>query len=205
MVTITESGRIIEAGNENLSLILVLKTAFSIQEVRQMDQKKIGAFIARRRKELDMTQKELAEKLGITDRAVSKWETGRSMPDLSLLQPLSHVLKIDVNDLLNGAIISEDTYRKKSGENLISLAELNRLKSFRYGYIGFYPLAILLLIYCLIKHIESAGILSLIVVYSTAVYYFRYRTTKDVMSLIIVICGIIGTVGCLMGFVVKTW
>ena len=113
-----------------------------------MDQKKIGAFIARRRKELDMTQKELAEKLGITDRAVSKWETGRSMPDLSLLQPLSHVLKIDVNDLLNGAIISEDTYRKKSGENLISLAELNRLKSFRYGYIGFYPLAILLLIYC---------------------------------------------------------
>ena len=170
-----------------------------------MDQKKIGAFIARRRKELDMTQKELAEKLGITDRAVSKWENGRSMPDLSLLQPLSHVLKIDVNDLLNGAIISEDTYRKKSGENLISLAELNRLKSFRYGYIGFYPLAILLLTYCLIKHIESAGILSLIVVYSTAVYYFRYRTTKDVMSLIIVICGIIGTVGCLMGFVVKTW
>ena len=170
-----------------------------------MDQKKIGAFIAQRRKELDMTQKELAEKLGITDRAVSKWETGRSMPDLSLLQPLSHVLKIDVNDLLNGAIISEDTYRKKSGENLISLAELNRLKSFRYGYIGFYPLAILLLTYCLIKHIESAGILSLIVVYSTAVYYFRYRTTKDVMSLIIVICGIIGTVGCLMGFVVKTW
>ena len=79
MVTITESGRIIEAGNENLSLILVLKTAFSIQEVRQMDQKKIGVFIARRRKELDMTQKELAEKLGITDRAVSKWETGVSL------------------------------------------------------------------------------------------------------------------------------
>lgn len=170
-----------------------------------MDQKKIGAFIAQRRKELDMTQKELAGKLEITDRAVSKWETGRSMPDLSLLQPLSHVLEIDVNDLLNGAIISEDKYRKKSGENLISLAELNRLKSFRYGYIGFYPLAILLLTYCLIKHIESAGILSLIVVYSTAVYYFRYWTTKDVMSLIIVICGIIGTVGCLMGFVVKTW
>ena len=170
-----------------------------------MDQKKIGIFIAQRRKELDMTQKELAGKLEITDRAVSKWETGRSLPDLSLLQPLSHVLEIDVNDLLNGAIISEDKYRKKSGENLISLAELNRLKSFRYGYIGFYPLAILLLTYCLIKHIESAGILSLIVVYSTAVYYFRYRTTKDVMSLIIVICGIIGTVGCLMGFVVKTW
>ena len=127
------------------------------------------------------------------------------MPDLSLLQPLSRILKIDVNDLLNGEIISGDTYRKKSGENLISLAELNRLKSFRYGYIGFYPLAILLLIYCLIKHIESAGILSLIVVYSTAGYYFRYRMAKVVMSLIIVICGIIGTAGCLAGFVIQTW
>ena len=170
-----------------------------------MDQKKIGAFIAQRRKELDMTQKELAGKLEITDRAVSKWETGRSMPGLSLLQPLSHVLKIDVNDLLNGAIISEDTYRKKSGENLISLAELNRLKSFRYGYIGFYPLAILLLIYCLIKHIISAGILSLIVVYSTVVYYFRYRISRDVMPLVIVICGMIGAVGSLIGFFVNTW
>lgn len=170
-----------------------------------MDQKKIGAFIARRRKELNMTQKELAEKLNITDRAVSKWENGRSMPDLALLQPLSRMLKIDVNDLLNGAIISDNTYRKKCGENLISLAELNYLKSFRYGYIGFYPLAILLLIYCLVKHIESAGILSLIVVYSTVVYYFRYRTSRDVMSLVIVICGIIGTVGSLIGFFVNTW
>ena len=66
MVTITESGRIIEAGNQNLSLVFLIKAAFSIQEVRQMDQKKIGAFIARRRKELDMPHKELAEKLGIT-------------------------------------------------------------------------------------------------------------------------------------------
>ena len=51
-----------------------------------MDQQKIGLFIARRRKELNLTQKELADKLGITDRAVSKWENGRCMPDLSLLQ-----------------------------------------------------------------------------------------------------------------------
>lgn len=50
-----------------------------------MDQKMIGAFIARRRKELNMTQKELAEELGVTDRAVSKWENGRCMPDLSLI------------------------------------------------------------------------------------------------------------------------
>ena len=170
-----------------------------------MDQKKIGAFIAQRRKELNMTQKELAEKLNITDRAVSKWETGRSMPDLALLQPLSRMLKIDVNDLLKKKKIKKKKKKKKCGENLISFAELNYLKSFRYGYIGFYPLAILLLIYCLVKHIESAGILSLIVVYSMVVYYFRYRTSRDVMSLVIVICGMIGTVGSLIGFFVNTW
>ena len=59
-----------------------------------MDQQKIGLFIARRRKELNLTQRELADKLGITDRAVSKWENGRCMPDLSLLQPLSRILRV---------------------------------------------------------------------------------------------------------------
>lgn len=59
-----------------------------------MDQYKIGKFIAERRKEQNMTQKELADRLGITDRAVSKWENGRCMPDLSLLQPLSKALDI---------------------------------------------------------------------------------------------------------------
>ena len=58
-----------------------------------MDQKQTGRFIAERRRELGLTQKELAEKLGITDRAVSKWENGRCMPDLSLLRPLSAIQK----------------------------------------------------------------------------------------------------------------
>ena len=73
-----------------------------------MDQQKIGLFIARRRKELNLTQKELADKLGITDRAVSKWENGRCMPDLSLLQPLSRILRVGVNDLLSGELIPEE-------------------------------------------------------------------------------------------------
>lgn len=69
-----------------------------------MDQRKTGRFIAERRRELNLTQKDLADKLGITDRAVSKWENGRCMPDLSLLQPLSRILKVGVNDLLSGDI-----------------------------------------------------------------------------------------------------
>ena len=170
-----------------------------------MNQEKTGAFIAKRRKELNLTQKELAEKLGITDRAVSKWENGRCMPDLSLLQPLSRILKIGVNDLLSGEIISEREYRKKSETNIIGLVDLNILKSFRYGYFWFYILAVLLLIYCLIKDVEYAGVLALITAYSTAMYYYRYRIKRDVLSAIIMAGGIIGTVTILIGFIVRTW
>ena len=87
-----------------------------------MDQKKTGRFIAERRRELNLTQKDLADKLGITDRAVSKWENGRCMPDLSLLQPLSRILKVGVNDLLSGEIISGERLQKKE-----------RRKSDQYG------------------------------------------------------------------------
>ena len=166
-----------------------------------MNQEKTGAFIAKRRKELNLTQKELAEKLGITDRAVSKWENGRCMPDLSLLQPLSRILKVGVNDLLSGEIISEKEYRKKSETNIIGLVDLNILKSFRYGYFWFYILAVLLLIYCLIKNVEYAGVLALILAYSTAMYYYRYRIKRDVLSAIIIAGGILGTVTSLIGSV----
>ena len=76
-----------------------------------MDQKQTGRFIAERRRELGLTQKELAEKLGITDRAVSKWENGRCMPDLSLLRPLRVILTAGINDLLSGEISSARDYR----------------------------------------------------------------------------------------------
>ena len=151
-----------------------------------MNQEKTGAFIAKRRKELNLTQKELADKLGITDRAVSKWENGRCMPDLSLLQPLSRILKVSVNDLL-------------------SIVDLNMLKSFRYAYFWFYMLAVLLLIYCLVKNIESSGVLALILAYSTAMHYYRYRMKRDVLSAIIIAGGILGTVTSLIGFIVRTW
>ncbi len=67
-----------------------------------MDQKKIGAFIAQCRKEKNLTQMQLAERLEITNQAVSKWENGRGMPDVSLLQPLCNVLGISLNELFSG-------------------------------------------------------------------------------------------------------
>ena len=170
-----------------------------------MDQKQTGRFIAERRRELGLTQKELAEKLGITDRAVSKWENGRCMPDLSLLRPLSAILKVGINDLLSGEIISERDYRRKSEENLISMADLNLLKSFQFGFLGFYVMAVSMLIYCIVKNVETSGVLALICCYSTFLYFFRYRTMRDRISLIITFAGALGTVASIIAFIVRTW
>ena len=170
-----------------------------------MDQKQTGRFIAERRRELGLTQKELAEKLGITDRAVSKWENGRCMPDLSLLRPLSAILKVGINDLLSGEIISERDYRRKSEENLISMADLNLLKSFQFGFLGFYAMAVSMLIYCIVKNVETSGVLALICCYSTFLYFFRYRTMRDRISMIITFAGALGTVASLIAFIVRTW
>ena len=170
-----------------------------------MDQKQTGRFIAERRRELGLTQKELAEKLGITDRAVSKWENGRCMPDLSLLRPLSAILKVGINDLLSGEIISERDYRRKSEENLISMADLNLLKSFQFGFLGFYVMAVSMLIYCIVKNVETSGVLALICCYSTFLYSFRYRTMRDRISLIITFARALGTVASLIAFLMRTW
>ena len=88
-----------------------------------MDQLKIGMFIAQRRKNVNMTQKQLAEKLDITDRAVSKWETGKSMPDSSIMLELCSVLQITVNDLLSGEVIMVENYNKELESNLLKMVE----------------------------------------------------------------------------------
>ena len=84
-----------------------------------MDQIKIGNFIAFLRKEQNLTQRELAERLGVTDRAISKWENGRGMPDLSLLVPLCEVLNISVNELLCGERIEKEDLPEKAQDTLI--------------------------------------------------------------------------------------
>lgn len=86
-----------------------------------MDQIRIGAFISERRREAGLTQSQLAEKLGITDKAVSKWERGRSMPDLSLLVPLCTLLDITLNELFAGGCIAQEELREKADEILLEV------------------------------------------------------------------------------------
>lgn len=88
-----------------------------------MDQVKIGRFIAQRRKANNMTQMQLAEKLGITDRAVSKWETGKSLPDVAIMPELCGLLNITINDLFNGEVVVMEDYKEKSEKLLIEMAK----------------------------------------------------------------------------------
>ena len=88
-----------------------------------MDQIKIGRFIAERRKAEKLTQSQLAEMLNITDRAISKWETGRAMPDSSIMLELCSILKITVNDLLRGEVVSMENYNKELEINLLDMVK----------------------------------------------------------------------------------
>ena len=87
-----------------------------------MDQMKTGRFIAQCRKEKGLTQFQLGEKLGVTDRAVSKWERGLSLPDASIMQDLCDTLDITINELFTGERLEHmDDYNKKMEENLLEM------------------------------------------------------------------------------------
>ena len=86
-----------------------------------MEQQVIGKFISTCRKEKGLTQMQLAEKLNITNRAISKWETGKSMPDVSIMLDLCDILGITVNELLSGEKIAMENYQKRAEENLMEL------------------------------------------------------------------------------------
>jgi transcriptional regulator with XRE-family HTH domain len=118
-----------------------------------MDQIKVGKFIAACRKEQGMTQANLAEKLGISDRAISKWETGKSMPDTGIMLELCEHLKINVNELLSGEKIMAELYDKRAEENLLEMRrqveEKNR-QLLRTEYLVSFPTVIAGVFMCLV-------------------------------------------------------
>lgn len=93
-----------------------------------MNQEKIGKFIASCRKQKNITQQELAEKLGVSDRTIGNWENGRNMPDLSLFKPLCKELDISLNDFLSGEVVSKGEYQERLEENIINTIEYTNKK-----------------------------------------------------------------------------
>ncbi len=98
-----------------------------------MNQQKIGKFISKCRKDKKMTQSDLAEKLGVSDKSIGNWENGRNMPDLSLFKPLCDELDITINDLLSGEKISKEKYQEKLEENIVNTIDYSTKKSTKYN------------------------------------------------------------------------
>ena len=90
-----------------------------------MDQIRIGKFIAESRKSMNLTQRQLADALSISDKTISKWECGKGLPEVSLMLPLCAALDITVNDLLSGEKVSSTDYQKKAEGNMINLMKEN--------------------------------------------------------------------------------
>ena len=113
-----------------------------------MDQVKIGKFIAECRKKNNLTQMQLAEKLNITDRAISKWETGKAMPDSGIMLDLCNELKITVNELLIGEMIDMKDYDKKTEELLLEMQKQKEESDRRLLTIEIVMGVITLIMYC---------------------------------------------------------
>ena len=135
-----------------------------------MDQIKIGKFIAECRKQQNLTQMQLAEKLNITDRAVSKWETGKSLPDSSIMLELCDILKITVNDLLSGEVVKMDNYNKELEKNLLEMIKEKekadkRLLTLEW-VIGILSVIVLLLPVIIASYIEMEYWLRIVLTFS---------------------------------------
>ena len=119
-----------------------------------MNQEKIGKFIAECRKQRKMTQSELGEKLGVTEKSISNWENGRNMPDLSLFKPLCEELNISLNDLMSGEKVKEKEYREKLEENIINTIDYSNKKiESRTFFIG-----LILIVFGVLISITAVGI-----------------------------------------------
>lgn len=143
-----------------------------------MNQEKIGSFIAVCRKENGFTQAALAEKLGITDRAISKWENGRSLPDPSIMLELCELLHININELLTGERLDMKDYKEMAEKNLVELARQEELNNKK-----------LLALECVIGWSSSVAFLVLIFAASFAVTTLTWRFVMILTGCVLIAIG----------------
>lgn len=144
-----------------------------------MDQVKIGKFIAEHRKKKNLTQQKLAEKLNITDRAISKWETGKGMPDSSIMMELCNILEISVNELLSGEVIKMENYNKKAEENLLEMAKKEEIQNKK-----------MMMYECVIGCLSSITFLVLMFTLYFAVENIIVKVVLFILAFVILIVGI---------------
>lgn len=163
-----------------------------------MNQEKIGKFIAENRRLKKITQSELAEMLGVTDRSVSNWENGKNMPDLSLFKPLCDILGITINELMCGEKINNKEYNEKLEENIINTIDyidkksvkISNTKSFCLLIVGIIGICLAQLLFNDNELNSYLTVISMVlVVYSVKCLFIKYRLARRIVSiLLVVIC-----------------
>jgi transcriptional regulator with XRE-family HTH domain len=171
---------------------------------KYMNQEKIGNFIAKCRKDKKMTQSELAEKLGVTDKSIGNWENGRNMPDLSLFKPLCDELGITINDLLSGEKIIKDKYQEKFEENIVNTIDYSTKKIHKYSNV----IGLLLIIFGLFVSLSAIMIFpsesswgSIYSVFGVVIFVIGIsKLTRDIKigyRLLLILAIFLGTIGVL--------
>lgn len=142
-----------------------------------MDANLCGDFICQRRKELQMTQKELASQIHVTDKAISRWERGLGFPDIQLLEPLSNALDVSIGELLNGKFLEKDTIHEESIQSVVKLAkqEKETLQN-KYIYFILIPLFVLGMLTSLFYFLsaEFSGLWILAVIVSFILVFINF-------------------------------
>lgn len=179
-----------------------------------MNQSKIGEFIAKCRKEHNMTQMQFAEKLGVTNKAVSKWETGKCLPDAALFDDICILLNITLNEFFAGEKISSENIEKKAEENLIEIATELQKKDHKIVFLKYFTVIIALIASA--TSISVGGIsfegtpvfsnllLTILVICSWGVLMFFTRNDKCTQKVTLIINIALGGLS-LIAFVLSFW
>lgn len=104
----------------------------------------VGKFIAKLRKDKNMTQEQLGEALGVTNKTVSRWESGNYMPSIEMLQGLSQILEVSINELLAGEYISNEDFRRQADQNLIDAVKKSSALEIPFKQLGIFSIAVFL-------------------------------------------------------------
>ncbi len=147
-----------------------------------MNNKKTGLFIAELRREHSLSQKQLAERLSVTDKAVSKWETGRSAPDISLLVPLAEILGTTVTEILKGESLKQEKLNEASNEIIVKTIKKSKVKTIWAVAIVLIAVSVMLSVYPAYHFFNSVNMNDTAAIERMANDYFR--TDKEDMTII---------------------
>ena len=170
-----------------------------------MNQEKIGKFITELRKEKNLTQSNLAEQLGVSTNAVSKWERGICLMDMSLLKPLSEILDISINELLYGERIKKEELSKVADNNIVLLNRLYNTKKTKMFILKLGIVVILFIMFSLFNF-KSLTDFCLMLAFMCGLFsiyfYFMYQIKQEVYYKIFYIVSIIGIIINFLGYLV---